>query len=242
VYLYLSLWAQWSASHQFVLYFVDKLKKMGGLFSKKKNNNRVNHHDKAVLDLKVQRDKLKQYQKKCEDVLAKETSLARSLLKEGKKKLALLALKKKKYQEQLLQKTETQLTNIQQMIDSVEFAQIEQKVFQGLKEGNEVLKEIHAQMSIDEIDKLMEDTQEAIAYQQEVEDGLYGKLTTEDEDDVMEQLAELEKEAGNKLLEALPETPKEKLPKVEVPVEDEELPQQQPVKQKKKSEKTAVLA
>jgi hypothetical protein len=36
---------------------------MGGLFSKKKKPT-VNQHDRAVLDLKVQRDKLKQYQTK----------------------------------------------------------------------------------------------------------------------------------------------------------------------------------
>jgi hypothetical protein len=36
---------------------------MGGLFSKRKKN-RVNQHDKAVLDLKVARDKLKDYKKK----------------------------------------------------------------------------------------------------------------------------------------------------------------------------------
>lgn len=34
---------------------------MGGLFSKKKN--KVTNRDKAVLDLKVQRDKLRQYTK-----------------------------------------------------------------------------------------------------------------------------------------------------------------------------------
>ena len=50
-------------------------------------------------------------------------------------------------------------------IDSIEFAQLEQKVFEGLKAGNEVLKEIQAQMSVEEIDELMLDTQEAIAKQ-----------------------------------------------------------------------------
>jgi hypothetical protein len=35
---------------------------MGALFSKKKS--RVSAHDKAVLDLKVQRDRLTQYQKR----------------------------------------------------------------------------------------------------------------------------------------------------------------------------------
>jgi len=146
---------------------------MGSLFSKKKTKSKVNQHDKAVLDLKVQRDKLKQYQKKCGAVVARETEIARQLLKEGKKKQALLALKKKKYQEVLLTKSDNQLSTLQEMIDSVEFAQIEQKVFESLKDGNQVLKEIHSQMSIDEIENLMLDTQEAITYQKEIEDACW---------------------------------------------------------------------
>jgi len=154
---------------------------MGSLFSKKKKENHVSQHDKAVLDLKVQRDKLKQYQKKCEQVVTKETQLAKDLLKQEKRKQALLALKKKKYQEQLLSKTDAQLSNIQEMIDSIEFAQMEKKIFDSLKEGNTVLKEIHSQMSIEDIDNLMLDTQEAIEYQNQVEEALYGKLSSEDE-------------------------------------------------------------
>lgn len=50
-------------------------------------------------------------------------------------------------------------------IDSIEFAQIEQKVFQGLQQGNEVLKDLQGQMSIEDVENLMLDTQEAIEYQ-----------------------------------------------------------------------------
>jgi len=185
---------------------------MGGLFSKKKRP-KVNQHDKAVLDLKVQRDKLTTYQKKCALVINKEMELARVLLKEGKKKQAILALKKKKYQEQLLTKSENQLSTLQEMIDSVEFSQMEQKVFESLKAGNEVLKEIHSQMSIDEIDQLMEDTQEAVAYQKEIEEALAGQLTSEDEDDVLAELEELERAT----LE-MPSIPKEVLPESGEPV------------------------
>jgi charged multivesicular body protein 6 len=46
---------------------------MGGGGSKSKKKQRVNSHDKAVLDLKVQRDKLKQYQKQCDTVMKRET-------------------------------------------------------------------------------------------------------------------------------------------------------------------------
>jgi charged multivesicular body protein 6 len=39
------------------------------------------------------------------------------------------------------------------------------KVFEGLQRGNEVLKQIHSQMTLEDVEKLMDDTQEAIEYQ-----------------------------------------------------------------------------
>eukprot|EP01137_Pigoraptor_chileana_P021699 Opistho-2@85727 len=123
---------------------------MGGLFSHSKRENggaagknRVTAHDRAVLDLKVQRDKLKQYQKKIQVVLEREIELARQAVREGKKQKAILLLKKKKYQESLLEKTEQQLMNLEEMVNSIEFALVEQKVIEGLKTGNDVLTELN---------------------------------------------------------------------------------------------------
>lgn len=61
---------------------------MGNLFgsSKSKSKNepsRVTEADKAVLQLKQQRDKLKQYQKKVQLSLERERQLAKKLLNEG---------------------------------------------------------------------------------------------------------------------------------------------------------------
>lgn len=39
------------------------------------------------------------------------------------------------------------------------------EVFDALKEGNETLKEINSQISIDDVEKLMDETSEAVAYQ-----------------------------------------------------------------------------
>jgi len=72
---------------------------MGGGGSKKKS--KITEHDKAVLELKTTRDKLSQYRKQCTSVIDRETEIAKTLLKQGKKKQAVLALKKKKYQELL---------------------------------------------------------------------------------------------------------------------------------------------
>ena len=56
---------------------------------------------------------------------------------------AKLLLKKKRFLEGLLEKTDTQMENLQQMVDNIEFTQIEVKVVEGLKQGNEALEQLH---------------------------------------------------------------------------------------------------
>ena len=110
---------------------------MGGLFSKKEKS-RITDQDRAILGLKKQRDQLKQYQRRIEGVLEKvnvscfspmhiifqDRELARKLLKEGKKDRAKLLLRKKKYQEGLLEQTAGQLDNIERLCQDLEFTQV----------------------------------------------------------------------------------------------------------------------
>uniref|UniRef100_A0A8C4NEQ4 Charged multivesicular body protein 6a n=1 Tax=Eptatretus burgeri TaxID=7764 RepID=A0A8C4NEQ4_EPTBU len=136
--------------------------------------------------LKQQRDKLRQYQKRIELQLEKERDVARRLLKNGQKSY------KKRYQEQLLEKTDAQITNLENMVQDLEFAQIEIKVMEGLKVGNDSLKKMHEQvMSIEDVERIMEETEEGIAYQREIDDLLAGGLSDEDEDAVLTELEQI---------------------------------------------------
>lgn len=102
---------------------------MGGLFSKsKKPVSRITEQDKAVLQLKQQRDKLKQYQKKIELNLERQRQLAKKLLTEDKRDKAKLLLKKKRYLENILQNADIQLEKLEQLTHDLEFAQIEVQV------------------------------------------------------------------------------------------------------------------
>jgi charged multivesicular body protein 6 len=97
----------------------------------------------------------------------RETEAARELLARGDKKRALLALRRKKYQESLLAKTDAQLEQLQALASSVEFALIQKDVFFGLQQGTKVLQEIRAEMGgIENVEKLMGENAEAIAYQE----------------------------------------------------------------------------
>ena len=56
---------------------------------------------------------------------------------------AKLLLKKKRYLEGMLTKTDTQLDNLQEMVERIEYAQVEMQVVEGLKQGNECLEKMH---------------------------------------------------------------------------------------------------
>ncbi|WFC99040.1 Vacuolar protein sorting-associated protein 20 [Malassezia yamatoensis] len=159
----------------------------------------ITKHDRAVLDLKLQRDRLKRYQNKVrvarltklQYVLDKEYEIAREALASGQRSRAKLALQRRTYQRGLIEKTDQQLSTLQELVSTIEFAQMEQSIMYGLEQGNQVLKEIHKEMSLDRVDDLMSDTAEAQQYQQEIDSRLATQLTIEEQEDVEEQLKNL---------------------------------------------------
>ncbi|XP_066139537.1 charged multivesicular body protein 6-A [Euwallacea fornicatus] len=210
---------------------------MGIIFGKKKPSSRVTAQDKAVLQLKQQRDKLKQYQKRIELTLASDRDLAKRLLSKGQKDRALLLLKKKRYQEELLRKTDGQLENLEKLTHDIEFAQIELQVVDGLKQGNEALKKMNDSLNIEDIERILDETREAKEKQDEISSLLSGGLTDEDEEAVEDELAAI-------LKEQMPN-----VPSGDVHIEDEEAiaqneesKKQSPTKHKTKKSKALEVA
>ncbi|GJE85738.1 vacuolar protein sorting-associated protein SNF7 [Phanerochaete sordida] len=188
---------------------------------------KITKQDRAILDLKLQRDKVKQYQKKIQAVLDREHEIARQQLAAGNKDRAILALRKKKYQESLLAKTDGQLENLEQLVSTIEFSLVEVSVLHGLQQGNEVLKEIHKEMNLETVEKIMEETAEAREYQREIDEMLSSNLTVEDEEAVQAELRELQREALGEQPEReikLPSAP-DTVPVVAVPEETVEEPE-----------------
>ena len=116
--------------------------------------------------MKNQRDKLRQYQKKITVITSREKDIAKECLARGEKEKALLALRRKKYQESLLAKTDSQLEQLEKLTSSVEFALVQKDVVFGLKQGTQVLQQIHKEMGgLEAVEKLMGETEDARAYQ-----------------------------------------------------------------------------
>ncbi|XP_043478848.1 charged multivesicular body protein 6 [Leptopilina heterotoma] len=211
---------------------------MGIFFSKKKNVSRVTEQDKAVLQLKQTRDKIKQYQRRIEQGIEKERQIAKKLLEKGQKDRALLLLRKKKFEEQILSKTDGQLDNLERLVHDLEFAQVEIKVIDGLKVGNTALKKLNDVLSIEDIEKVMDETREGVEKQNEINEILMGTLTDEDEAEAEAELDELLKLDAKETIPETPEAPKIIVTPEEVQLPDvpEELPTIEKDSAKKKKE------
>lgn len=117
--------------------------------------------------MKNQRDALHKYQRRITVLTSRETAIARELLAKGDKSRALLALRRKKYQESLLAKTDAQLEQLEKLTSSVEFALVQKDVVFGLQQGTMVLGMIHKEMGgLEHVEKLLEESAEARAYQE----------------------------------------------------------------------------
>jgi len=121
----------------------------------------------------------------------------------------LFCLRKKRLQENLVTQAEKNLSNIEEMINAIEFTQFQQQVFDGLKKGTETLKSL--QMSLEDVEEVMLDTQEAIDHQNEINKLLSENLTNDDEADIMRELNELKEMETSKIdtkLSSLPAPPR----------------------------------
>ncbi|KAH0094132.1 charged multivesicular body protein-like protein 6, partial [Aureobasidium melanogenum] len=171
----------------------------------------------AILDMKNQRDKLHQYQKRITVITNREKEIAKECLRNGDKRRALLALRKKKYQESLLAKTDQQLAQLETLTSDVEFALVQKDVVFGLQQGTKVLKEIHKEMGgLERVELILGENEEAQAYQNEINEMLGTRMTNQEEDEVEDELEALAAEANRQrmpstveegVIEPLPNAP-----------------------------------
>jgi charged multivesicular body protein 6 len=147
--------------------------------------------DKARLELKRGRDRLRRQQEAAELCIAQEKAVAKELVAKGQKDKAILVLKRKAMKEKLLERARGQMLNVETMIANIEEAETNLKVFETLKLGNETLKTLQEQMSVDDINDILDDTAESIRVQEDISAALSQSLNTSEQAEIDAEVAEM---------------------------------------------------
>jgi charged multivesicular body protein 6 len=177
---------------------------MGGSFSssnnkpipskKKHTPPPISDIDRAVLDLKVSRDKLTKYKKQLEQDDAKLLAKAKQAKDAGQTTTALNLLKLRKHKQTAVASVEQQLLTVLQMVDTISSKENEKEVLQSMKVGKQALQKLHEETTLEDVMELMDTIEEQAELEHEISAAMGGvpALSLEDEELVEAELEELE--------------------------------------------------
>ena len=162
---------------------------MGNAFGKKKKKSKKNRggitaQDRAVLDLKNARDKLRRFQATLDAESAQLTKRAAQLLRDGKKDRALLTLKFRRFRQDKANAVDGQLLRLEDMVSAIRWEERQSEVVTALREGNEALKALHEDMG--DVSALMDETRDQLEMEREVSALLSGD--TADDSELLKEL------------------------------------------------------
>ncbi|KAG5417149.1 VPS20 [Candida metapsilosis] len=208
---------------------------------------KITDQDRAIFQLKQQRDKIKQHQRKLTLICNKQTQLAKKAISNNQPQRAKFYLRCKRNQESTINKTFEQLDNLEKLIGTIEYKLIEKDVMYGLQQGNQVLKQLNNEMNVEKIDKIMDDLEEEKLKEEEISQtlGLGSGLTRVDEDAIEQEFAKLDREIHPIKEKAanveLPDAPTDRImPNVPSSLEEGQEVAKEKTKQPKANEQIAI--
>ena len=163
--------------------------------SKVPSGGQITAQDKAVLDLKNARDRLKKYTTKLHDDEKRLQERALKCMKAGNKSSALLLMKVKKKKAQEAEAVEKQLLTVYSMVSTIEWETQQMDVIKALTAGKDALKAMHEQMSVDDVLDLMDDVKEDLEVQARIDEAFSrgSSMSSMEEDELEKELAQLQK-------------------------------------------------
>jgi DNA-binding FrmR family transcriptional regulator len=120
---------------------------------------------------------------------------------------ALLVLKLRRFKDNEVNKVDGELMSVLEMIETVEWEHANMEVLRALKAGTASLNKLHEEMSLDDVSDLLEETNEAIAVENQINQMLAGQMDIGDNAELERELAEL---MGEPLPAAVPAPSKAK--------------------------------
>jgi charged multivesicular body protein 6 len=155
----------------------------------------LSQQDRAILDLKIARDKLRQHQVKVEAESVTLLCRAQGEYKKGDKKRGVYFMKIKKLKESKVDEINSQLLNLEQMVQTIEWTTQSVAVVSAMERAQLSLTKLQEEIPVERVEALMDDVAESVQMQQEIDRalavGLPGSSVEEMEDELDAELQAL---------------------------------------------------
>jgi charged multivesicular body protein 4 len=172
------------------------------------------HKIKETMDMLDKRERY--LQKKIDDQLAE----AKNFSRQKNKRAALTCLKRKKLLEAQQQKLEGSRLKLEETVMTLESASINAEIVTSHQIASNALKNVHSNMSIDQVDRVADDLQEQMDIANEIGDAIaqpMGQMAGLDEDELNEELELLEQEMLDESLLSVNDSKISEIPAANVP-------------------------
>lgn len=146
----------------------------------------------AIQKNKTAIDTLEKRQKLLEKRISDEEADAKARVASNDKRGALMSLKRKKMLETELETLMNSRMTLEQQINSLEAAQMNQIAVAALAHGVGVHKQLNQQIDADRVDQLMEDMQEQLDLQNEIAQVMSAGNRIAEDDDLLRELEQLQ--------------------------------------------------
>ena len=203
---------------------------MGSIFCPRSKTMEINKEERALLDCKICRDKIKKYIKSLEKNAALKREKAKEALKNKNKDRAKLNLRQSKMYAEQVKTAEGQLEMIETQIIQIETAQSQKEAIQVLKQGNEALKKLQSEVNAEKFQEIADDMEELKEQQNELTEFFKSRGIEENDEELDDEL--------DKLLD----TVQKEQAKVDLPSANKESLDEENNKEKIKNKKVAIEA
>ena len=165
----------------------------------------------SIIKLKQTVEMLEKREAYLQNKINNELVIAKSNV--NNKRVALMALKRKKQYEQQWDKLMGAKMTLEQQVLVIENAQVNFEAMQAMKQGAQSLNTLHNNMKVDQVDKVMDEIKDQIDIANEISDAIAQPMIQMDEDELLKELEELE---GTQLSEELNQINKVNAPSTQI--------------------------
>ena len=151
----------------------------------------INQEERALLDCKICRDKIKKYIKKLEKNAALKRVKAKESLQNKNKDRAKLYLRQSKMYSEQIKTAYGQLEMIENQISQIETAQSQRDALSVLKQGNEVLKKLQSEVNVEKFQEISDDMDELKEQQNDLTEFFKNRGIEEDDEELDNELDKL---------------------------------------------------